>query len=288
MKCIHIYKGFTFFSILSFEMTITDLFKDKSVFLRDKHKLSLFLSENSEKDQSIGVKGSEEPSFQREKEVAEDRIDKEELSRTLFIGNLPLECAIDKKEQEKFKKWFVGETSAKLESIRFRKLIAFKSGQVLPNPNMLLLRKSRKLREKALENSANGSVNAYIVLKRGTNFPELDSIISKLNGIVYCGRHLRVDRTDSITNPSHKKTIFLGNLPLDLQEEDLWRAFEKFPLKISSLRLIRDKNNNVGKGIAFVTFSERGMVRQSIDLFKKDPLVIKNRIARVSKCNGTK
>jgi len=269
-------------------MTITDLFKDKSVFLRDKHKLSLFLSENSEKDQSIGVKGSEEPSFQREKEVAEDRIDKEELSRTLFIGNLPLECAIDKKEQEKFKKWFVGETSAKLESIRFRKLIAFKSGQVLPNPNMLLLRKSRKLREKALENSANGSVNAYIVLKRGTNFPELDSIISKLNGIVYCGRHLRVDRTDSITNPSHKKTIFLGNLPLDLQEEDLWRAFEKFPLKISSLRLIRDKNNNVGKGIAFVTFSERGMVRQSIDLFKKDPLVIKNRIARVSKCNGTK
>jgi nucleolar protein 12 len=272
-------------------MIITDLFKGKSPIPKDKDKLSSFLSEAKLKDQVKKKDFSKIPSFEKviiSKEVEVGNNRGEESFRTLFIGNLPLECAIDKKEQERFKKWFFNESSIMLESIRFRKLIVYKSGKILPRPDMLLLRKSSKLREKVLEENANGSVNAYIVLRKEFDISGLDSVIGKLNGNIYLGRHLRVDRADVPSIPSHKKTIFLGNLPPDLQDEDLWLAFEKLPLKVTSVRLVRDKKANVGKGIAFVTFSERVMVKQSIDLFKKDPLVIKNRIARVSKCNNIK
>jgi nucleolar protein 12 len=272
-------------------MPIKDLFNGKSLSVKDNSKLSSFLPVKKPKTESLEKSLDNIPpkikDTERSKIEKIEKKNKEEASRTIFLGNLPLECAIDKKSLETFKKWFLSKTSTNFESIRFRGLIVYKSGEILSRPDMLLLRKSTKLRKKSQEDIEKGSANAYIVLKSEPSDNNLEHIIAKLNGELYSGRHLRADRVDSAV-PSYKKTIFLGNLPLDLQEEDLWKAFGKFPLKVTNVRLIRDKKTNVGKGIAYVGFSERGMVRLSIDLFKKDPLVIKNRTIRVSKCNSIK
>lgn len=205
---------------------------------------------------------------------------KEELKRTVFIGNLPLECAIEAKAQEKFKK-YLKEQVGEVESIRFRRLLTFKDDKVMSRPDMLLLKKSRKLREKALE-THKGSSNAYVV------FPKEESVVKALglNASLYQQRHLRVDRADSPSVPSHKKCIFVGNLALDAEDEDVWEAFGPLPqFKVTQVRIIRDKETNRGKGFAYVAFAERAMVRLALDLFSEaDPLVIKRRPVRISKC----
>ena len=205
---------------------------------------------------------------------------KEELKRTVFVGNLPLECAILPKAQEKFKK-YLKENVGEVESIRFRRLLTFKDDQVMGRPDMLLLRKSRKLREKALE-AEKGSSNAYVV------FAKEESVEKSLtlNSSLFQEHHLRFDRADAPSVPSHKKCIFVGNLALDAEDEDVWKAFESLPqFKLTQVRIIRDKATNRGKGFAYFAFADRAMVRLALDMFSEaDPLKIKNRPVRISKC----
>lgn len=205
---------------------------------------------------------------------------KEELKRTVFIGNLPLECAIEAKAQEKFKK-HLKEQVGEVESIRFRRLLTFKDDKVMSRPDMVLLKKSRKLREKALE-THKGSSNAYVVFSKEESVGKA----LELNASLYQQRHLRVDRADAPSVPSHKKCIFVGNLALDAEDEDVWVAFGTLPqFKVTQVRIVRDKATNRGKGFAYVAFAERSMVRLALDLFSEvDPLVIKGRPVRISKC----
>ena len=49
----------------------------------------------------------------------------------------------------------------------------------------------------------------------------------------------------------------MGNLPFDIEEEELWQLFQEKcagspPLK--SIRVLRNPKTNKGKGIAFVEF----------------------------------
>lgn len=184
------------------------------------------------------------------------------------------------KAQEKVKKYLKGKVGD-VESIRFRRLLTFKDDKVMSRPDMLLLKKSRKLREKALE-TQKGSSNAYVVFVKEESVGKA----LELNATLYHERHLRVDRADVPSVPSHKKCIFVGNLALDAEDEDVWQAFETLPqFKVTQVRIIRDKETNRGKGFAYVAFSDRAMVRLALDSFSEsDPLKIKNRAVRISKC----
>ena len=59
----------------------------------------------------------------------------------------------------------------------------------------------------------------------------------------------------SLPFPQHdmKRSLFVGNLPFNLEEEELREHFEEFGT-IESVRLIRDKATGVGKGFGYVLF----------------------------------
>jgi len=51
----------------------------------------------------------------------------------------------------------------------------------------------------------------------------------------------------------HKRSVFVGNLPFDVQDEDVWNTFERCG-EIEFVRIVRDKKTNVGKGFGYVQF----------------------------------
>ena len=53
--------------------------------------------------------------------------------------------------------------------------------------------------------------------------------------------------------PPAGTTIFVGNLPFNVNEADLTDVFSQFG-NIMELRLVRDKNTGNSKGFAFVQF----------------------------------
>jgi len=51
----------------------------------------------------------------------------------------------------------------------------------------------------------------------------------------------------------HKRSVFVGNLPFDVQDEDLYTHFARCG-EIEFVRAVRDKKTNVGKGFGYVQF----------------------------------
>ena len=76
---------------------------------------------------------------------------------------------------------------------------------------------------------------------------------------------------DSTTNPEnlvenqndYEKTIFIGNLPWVVNEEDLRKHFEDSG-KILNVRVIRDPRTFIGKGFAYVMFSTKDEMKKAI------------------------
>ena len=52
----------------------------------------------------------------------------------------------------------------------------------------------------------------------------------------------------------HKRCVFVGNLPFDVQDEELWTHFERCG-DIEFVRIVRDKKTNIGKGFGYVQFT---------------------------------
>ena len=130
------------------------------------------------------------------------------------------------------------------------------------------------------------STNAYVVFKeeksveaacKGMNMREVD------------GRHVRVDRAvapsakanETIAKEKganaggevaydHTRSLFLGNLPYDVDEEDVIRLFHRskeYPElngAVEAVRVVRDRKTNLGKGIAFVLFRKGSDARTGL------------------------
>ena len=47
--------------------------------------------------------------------------------------------------------------------------------------------------------------------------------------------------------------MFVGNLPFDVQDEDLYSHFSRCG-EIEFVRIVRDKKTNIGKGFGYVQF----------------------------------
>lgn len=79
-------------------------------------------------------------------------------------------------------------------------------------------------------------------------------------------KHIRVDvdAHGAEEKNDYESTIFIGNLPWVLQEEDLRSHFEDCG-KILNVRIIRDKDTFIGKGIAYIQFEGKEAMKRAMD-----------------------
>jgi nucleolar protein 12 len=126
-----------------------------------------------------------------------------------------------------------------------------------------------------------GSFNAYV--RFGDAISATEAL--QANNSLFGSRHVRVDRVHpTLFDP--RRSIFLGNLPHYADEEELREYFAKSLANghddIEGLRIIRDPNTLVGKGIGYLLLKDRDAVFKALQL---DKSVFKKRWAlRVSVC----
>ncbi|KAF1875361.1 hypothetical protein Lal_00007977 [Lupinus albus] len=173
--------------------------------------------------------------------------DEDKLLRTVFVGNLPLKVK-KKTLLNEFKKF--GE----VESVRIRSV---------PIQDTKKPRKGAILAKKIKDDGDN--VHAYIVFKT----EESAQASLSHNMAVVEGNHIRVDRAcpprkkqkgESALLYDNKRTVFVGNLPCDVKDEELYQLFcgkSDLESNVEAVRVIRDSHLNVGKGIAYVLFKTR-------------------------------
>ncbi|TGZ70589.1 hypothetical protein CRM22_003121 [Opisthorchis felineus] len=196
----------------------------------------------------------------------------ERLKRTLFVGNLP--PGLKKTELRKLFDSVIKQDSASLqsncrvESVRFRGVVPVTGGT------------GKLARKRAViqgEFSAGVSQNmiAYVVL---TSTAGVSAGLS-LNGhwlqtkpistdtptdYQSSGKHIRVDRAlRHRPLEQFKQSVFLGNLPFDVQEEEVRSAMSKFG-PIANVRLIRDKETGAVKGFGFVQYTDPAAISLAI------------------------
>jgi len=83
-----------------------------------------------------------------------------------------------------------------------------------------------------------------------------------------------------VANPTahdHKRSVFIGNLPFDVQDEDLYTHFSRCGA-IEFVRVVRDKKTNIGKGFGYVQFKERDAIDKAILLNDKPATTIKRKL----------
>lgn len=227
-------------------------------------------------------------------DLKEEELEKAE--RTVFIGNLTSDVITSKALYKSFKKLFSTDPNPTaddneeeksdddkknlftIESIRFRS-ISF--DEALPRKVAFVQQKLHKSRD---------SVNAYIVYK---NKQAVNIISSKLNGNVFHNHHLRVDSVAHPAPHDKKRSIFVGNLDFEEDEENLWNHFKSCG-EIEYVRIIRDPKTNMGKGFAYVQFKELESVNKALLLNEKQMTKIKTdkdnkkkgRKLRVTRCKN--
>lgn len=207
-----------------------------------------------------------------DKNVSSEHVDKIHpkdpllTSRTIFIGNVPIECS---KKQGYKQLWQLFSQFGEISTIRFRS-IAFSE----PGMN----RKDAFASGSHFHPNRN-SFNAYIVFKDKNS---VNSALS-LHGTLLLGKHLRVDRCDEQKHSFNKKrTIFIGNLAFDVEDEELWRHFETCG-KVVNLRIIRDRETNFGKGFAYVQFDTIEGLQASLAM---NGTIFKERSLRICRYEG--
>ncbi|KAL1925686.1 uncharacterized protein VTP21DRAFT_569 [Calcarisporiella thermophila] len=204
--------------------------------------------EEGEKDKMNDESDSENMDSDKEEIVKKKKREEEteKLERTIFVGNLSATC-IQKADYKKLKAKF--SEYGKISSIRFRS-IAF--SELLPRKIAFITKKLHPERD---------VLNAYIVFK------EKSSVDNALvaNGEVFLNKHLRVDRAINPKSHDNKRSIFVGNLAFDVQEEDLWQFFKDCG-QVENVRIVRDKKTNIGKGFGYVQFNDRASVDLALQL----------------------
>ncbi|MBA0861747.1 hypothetical protein Goshw_000431 [Gossypium schwendimanii] len=195
--------------------------------------------------------------------------DDSKLMRTVFVGNLPMKAKkkVLLKEFSKF-----GE----IESVRIRSV---------PLNDTKKPRKGAIMLKQINENA--DSVHAYIVFKT-----EQSAEASLANNMaVIAGNHIRVDRAcpprkklkaENAPLYDNRRTVFVGNLPFDVKDEEIYQLFcgiNNLGSSIEAVRVIRDPQFGVGKGIAYVLFKTREAANVVV---KKRTLKLRDRELRLS------
>ncbi|ERN01176.1 RNA-binding protein 34 [Amborella trichopoda] len=242
----------------------------KSIALKDKSSQSSILEGSNEDGSKVdekrkAMKGDKSTDPAVSKESFDDN---DKLQRTVFVGNLPLKLK---------KKALLKEFSqfGEVESVRIRSV---------PLVDSKLPRKSAILKGKI--NDAVDSVHAYIVFK-----DEQSAKAALSHNMAKVGdNHIRVDKACPPRgklegqNPSvydNRRTVFVGNLPFDVKDEELYELFsgiKQLESSLEAVRVVRDPHLSVGKGIAYVMFKTFDAAKMAI---KRKNYMLRNRSLRV-------
>lgn len=204
----------------------------------------------------------------------------EKASRTVFLGNVSTSTITSKSDQKTLKSHLssfttilpTAEPPHRLESLRFRST-AFSTS----------VPKRAAFAKKELMGTTTKSTNAYAVYSTKTAAREA---AKQLNGSIVLGRHLRVDQVSHPAKVDHHRCVFVGGLayvddesqiiaaedehrkkpkksiPGDV-EEGLWQHFGKAGT-VESVRVVRDPKTRVGKGFAYVQFTDENGVEAAL------------------------
>ena len=103
---------------------------------------------------------------------------------------------------------------------------------------------------------------------------------AELNQTVIGDKHIRVDLDGAKKEEDFESTVFIGNLPWVVSEEELRAHFAEAG-KILNVRVIRDKDTFIGKGIAYIQFSTPAEMKKALET--KNNTKFKNRELRVKR-----
>jgi len=113
----------------------------------------------------------------------------------------------------------------------------------------------------------------------------LEEFLQRRDDIELSGHLLRLDRADSgsaFSKFDRKRSVFVGGLPREAQEDDVRQHFSQVgPVK--AVRIIRDKATFMCKGIGFVHFADRSHVVKAIQQLHQQPFGPLERPLRVTK-----
>lgn len=206
------------------------------------------------KQQDLSDFEDEQPIQKRQKKKRDKKNDR----RTVFVGNLPL--TITKK---KMKQMFT--PCGQIENLRMR-------GAIPANPK---LSKRYAILKKAYHPKCL-SINAYVCF---VDKESADKACKMMNGTIVEGQHIRVNSSIiSKTAHDYKRSVFVGNLPFVISEEDVRQHFLDCG-EIVDIRLVKDWKTGIGKGFGYVKFENTDSAELAIRL---DNSVLKTRKIRVS------
>ena len=229
----------------------------------------------------------------------------EKSNRTIFLGNVSTQAIASKSAKKALVKHLSSfldslpneDAPHKVESIRFRS-----------TAYDVKIPKKAAFARKELMDATTKSTNAYVVY---TTQVAAREAVKSLNGTVILERHLRADSVSHPAKIDHRRCIFVGNLdfvdddsqireaneeerrgkkkqkePADV-EEGLWRQFGKVGT-VESVRVVRDSKTRIGKGFAYVQFTDENAVEAAL-LFndKKFPPLLPRKI-RVMRAKAIK
>jgi nucleolar protein 12 len=125
--------------------------------------------------------------------------------------------------------------------------------------------------------------NAYVVFKQKES---LEKAISDLNGKVFEGRHLCVDHAEiKIHHSDHNRSLFVGNLPFDVDDEELWALFkQRQKAPVQRVRVVRDPETQHGKGFGYIMLQDIDSVKDMVKRATRTPgaFTIRDRELRLS------
>ncbi|XP_048452502.1 RNA-binding protein 34 isoform X2 [Rhincodon typus] len=192
-----------------------------------------------------------------QKNTANPALERIKNRRTLFVGNLPSDCS-----KQMIKTLF--KEFGPIESVRFRSV-----ARAEPKISKRLATIQKKIHPKR------NNMNAYIVFEQDS-----DAIraLTKNGCEIQTGFHIRVDLASKSKIHDHRRSIFLGNLPYEISEDEVREHFSECGA-IESVRIVRDRESGMGKGFGYVLFQSTDAVTLALKLNNTE---LKGRKLRVS------
>ncbi|KAJ1914741.1 Nucleolar protein 12 [Tieghemiomyces parasiticus] len=184
--------------------------------------------------------------------------------RTVSVGNIAVEVLSDKAAQRELLRLF--RPAGSVECHYFRRANVPKN---LRHPY-----------EKLPKDMTNQTVcTCYIV------YTSVDAVPGalRLNSTLFRDRHLRVIRLDGGLTYDRSRSVFVGNLPFNADEEKLRSHFAECG-DIANVRILRDSISQQGKGTGYLEFTEKVSVGLALSLHESRFM---ERELRVERCKDT-
>ncbi|CAD8182918.1 unnamed protein product [Paramecium pentaurelia] len=237
---------------------INDLFSkqieiiEKQVESKSKNNVDL------EDDNEQGLKQTQED---------KEQMDADRIRRTLFVGNVSINA-----KKNDIRKVFT--QYGEIEKVWFRSIPVDRATK---KENVKLPVRAAVLMGKIQEGAQ--SQNCYILFKDAKSAKSA----TQQDGQLFMNLHLRCT-LEGQKKKDHIKTAFVGNLPFDIEEEEVRKAFEEAFGQINYVRVIKDPYRHVGKGFGYVSFNEFQSLKKAL---QAQTIEIKGREVRIKKAAET-